>query len=128
MGQSFSATDPAVKMAVKKFVDEAIQNESVLVFSKTYCPYCTKAKRALQKFLAAAKIKVVELDERQDGAEIQAYLGELTGGRSVPRVFIGGQVSLESFHCNLWLYLLCFPHASPPSPPDCAVHWRGRRY
>ena len=82
-------------MAVKQFVDESIKNDAVLVFSKSYCPYCTKAKRALQKFLAAAKIKVVELDERQDGAEIQDYLAELTGGRSVPRVFVGGQASLE---------------------------------
>ena len=26
-----------------------------------------------------------------DGAAIQEYLGELTGGRSVPRVFVGGK-------------------------------------
>ena len=34
---------------------------------------------------------VVELDERDDGPAIQAYLGELTGGTSVPRVFVGGK-------------------------------------
>jgi len=34
---------------------------------------------------------VVELDERDDGNAIQDYLGQLTGGRSVPRVFVGGK-------------------------------------
>ena len=45
----------------------------VAVFSKTYCPYCTKAKRALQSVGASAF--VVELDERNDGDAIQAELG-----------------------------------------------------
>jgi glutaredoxin 3 len=35
--------------------------------------------------------QVVELDERDDGNAIQDYLGQLTGGRSVPRVFVGGK-------------------------------------
>jgi glutaredoxin 3 len=34
---------------------------------------------------------VLELDERDDGDAVQDYLQKLTGGRSVPRVFIGGQ-------------------------------------
>ncbi len=32
-----------------------------------------------------------QLDQRSDGDEIQDYLQQLTGGRSVPRVFIGGK-------------------------------------
>lgn len=32
----------------------------------------------------------MQLDERQDGDAIQDYLNQLTGGRSVPRVFVGG--------------------------------------
>ena len=34
---------------------------------------------------------VPQLDERPDGDEIQDALLEITGGRSVPRVFIGGK-------------------------------------
>ena len=37
------------------------------------------------------QIKLVELDTRDDGEAIQDALLELTGGRSVPRVFIDGQ-------------------------------------
>jgi hypothetical protein len=32
-----------------------------------------------------------QLDQRDDGDAIQAALAEITGGRSVPRVFIGGK-------------------------------------
>lgn len=32
-----------------------------------------------------------QLDQRSDGDKIQDYLLQLTGGRSVPRVFIGGK-------------------------------------
>lgn len=34
---------------------------------------------------------VLELDQRDDGPAIQAYLGTLTGATSVPRVFVGGK-------------------------------------
>jgi len=62
----------------------------VVVFSKTYCPYCIKAKRALTA--AGCKDFVVhELDERADGAEIQTVLGTMTGATSVPRVFVAGK-------------------------------------
>ena len=33
---------------------------------------------------------MIELDERSDGDAIQDYLLKLTGGRSVPRVFLDG--------------------------------------
>lgn len=91
-----------------------IKNESVLVFSKTYCPHCAKVK-ALFKDLET-DFELVELDERRtsythmsfvfaavphthtllshalaDGAEIQALLLDLTKQRTVPNVFIKGQ-------------------------------------
>ena len=34
--------------------------------------------------------KVVELDQRDDGDAMQDVLGQMTGARSVPRVFIKG--------------------------------------
>ena len=57
---------------------------------QSYCPYCHKAKRALASVLPKDKIVVIELDERSDGDAIQDYLLKLTGGRSVPRVFLDG--------------------------------------
>jgi glutaredoxin 3 len=77
--------------SAKAVVSEAIEANKVVVFSKTYCPYCTKAKRALTQFLEPSQFFVVELDERNDGSAIQDALLEVTGGRSVPRVFVGGK-------------------------------------
>lgn len=72
----------------KAIVDEAIAANSVMVFSKSYCPYCIKAKRALESVLPREKISVMELESRADCADIQDYLMSITGGRSVPRVFV----------------------------------------
>ncbi|KAI3438846.1 hypothetical protein D9Q98_001263 [Chlorella vulgaris] len=77
--------------SAKALVDQTIRGNKVVVFSKTYCPYCTKAKRALQKYIDQSKMTVIELENRSDGDSVQDYLKELTGGRSVPRVFIGGE-------------------------------------
>eukprot|EP00455_Lapot_gusevi_P033486 TRINITY_DN3662_c0_g1_i1.p1 TRINITY_DN3662_c0_g1~~TRINITY_DN3662_c0_g1_i1.p1 ORF type:complete len:102 (+),score=25.95 TRINITY_DN3662_c0_g1_i1:102-407(+) len=67
----------------------AIANHKVVVFSKTYCPYCTKAKRVLSGL--QARVHVLELDTMSDGEEIQAALREITGVRTVPQVFIRGR-------------------------------------
>lgn len=61
----------------------------VVVFSKTTCPYCVKAKRALES--VGAKYAVMELDTRADGGAIQAELAAMTGARTVPRVFVKGR-------------------------------------
>lgn len=67
---------------VKEFVDSVISTHKVAVFSKTYCPYCDKAKQALGSFnFKPGAYEVVELDKRDDGGEIQDYLLSLTGGR-----------------------------------------------
>lgn len=90
---SSKASSPEEMSAAKSLVDGLLKANRVVVWSKTYCPYCTKAKRSLQKVLPASKIVVVELDNRSesDGAAIQDYLAEITGGRSVPRVFVDGE-------------------------------------
>ncbi|KAG0200672.1 thioredoxin reductase [Mortierella sp. GBA30] len=72
---------------IKTQVDEIIANNAVVVFSKSYCPYCTKAKNLLIQL--GVKAHVIELDELDNGAAIQAYLLELTGQRTVPNIFIG---------------------------------------
>jgi len=74
---------------VKDIVDQAISANKVMMFSKTFCPFCTKAKDALKS--VGASFEVMELENRSDMAAIQDYLKELTGARSVPRVFINGK-------------------------------------
>ncbi|XP_016032454.2 glutaredoxin-C3 [Drosophila simulans] len=82
---------PIVDMSTKqaKFVENTIASNKVVIFSKTYCPYCTMAKEPFKKLNVDATI--IELDGNPDGNEIQAVLGEITGARTVPRVFIDGK-------------------------------------
>ena len=60
-----------------------------MVFSKSYCPYCNNAKRILDGL--DAKYKAVELNQEDDGDDIQNALQKMTGQRTVPNIFIGQQ-------------------------------------
>ncbi|GJJ78961.1 glutaredoxin 3 [Entomortierella parvispora] len=88
MGQSFSSPTltPEQMSAIKTKVDAIIAENAVVVFSKSYCPYCTKAKNLLAQL--GVKAYIIELDNEETGAAIQAYLLELTGQRTVPNIFI----------------------------------------
>ncbi len=61
----------------------------VVVFSKTYCPYASKAKQTLRS--EGAVFTTIELDTRQDGGAIQSALVDLTGRSTVPNVFFNGK-------------------------------------
>lgn len=67
----------------------AITQYPLVVFSKSYCPYCKKAKEALAAL--GAKPYVFELDLRQDGPAIQSFLFKFTHQATVPNVFIKGK-------------------------------------
>ncbi|XP_066152786.1 uncharacterized protein Grx1 [Euwallacea fornicatus] len=69
-------------------VKNLIASDKVVIFSKTTCPYCKLAKEVFDKL--KEKYTAVELDKRNDGDEIQSILGDITGARTVPRVFIKG--------------------------------------
>uniref|UniRef100_J3LEU4 Glutaredoxin domain-containing protein n=2 Tax=Oryza brachyantha TaxID=4533 RepID=J3LEU4_ORYBR len=64
-------------------------SNSVVVFSKTYCPFCARVKQLLAQL--GASYKAVELDVESDGSELQAALANWTGQRTVPCVFIKGK-------------------------------------
>jgi glutaredoxin 3 len=68
-----------------------VADNGIVVFSKTYCPYCTQAKKFLKEQGVWDKVVVVELDEREDGDQVQNYLHQLTKQRTVPNIFIAQQ-------------------------------------
>lgn len=67
----------------------AINQNPLVLFSKSYCPYCKKTKETLASL--GAKPVVFELDTREDGAAIQAFLFRLTRQSTVPNLFIKGK-------------------------------------
>lgn len=75
-------------MAMEK-AKQIVSSNTVVVFSKSYCPYCVDVKKLLSELGAA--FKAIELDTESDGSEIQAALAQWTGQRTVPNVFIGGK-------------------------------------
>ncbi|KAI8643268.1 glutaredoxin-1 [Parasitella parasitica] len=71
---------------VKEVVDKIIKDNKVAVFSKSYCPFCKKAKDLLKKL--GIDFYSIELDLESNGAAIQDYLLEKTGQRTVPNIFV----------------------------------------
>ncbi|KAG4095620.1 putative glutaredoxin [Neocallimastix lanati (nom. inval.)] len=76
-------------MSVKKYINNLIKNEKVIIFSKTYCPYCDSTKELFNSL--NCPYKVIEVDEMQNCREIEDYLAELTKQRTFPNTFINGQ-------------------------------------
>ncbi|PON79507.1 Glutaredoxin [Parasponia andersonii] len=71
------------------FVKKTIASHNIVIFSKSYCPYCRRAKAVFKELKQVPY--VVELDGRDDGRNIQDALGEIVGRRTVPQVFINGK-------------------------------------
>ncbi|GAB9463343.1 Glutaredoxin [Globisporangium polare] len=87
--------------SVRESVEAKIADTPVVVYSKSYCPYCTKTK-ALLKDLGAS-FEVIELDRVADGDAQQEALEAITGQRTVPNTFIGGKTvggnsDIQSLH------------------------------
>ncbi|CAN6840414.1 unnamed protein product [Brassica oleracea] len=72
-----------------EFVHKTISSHKIVIFSKSYCPYCRRAKSVFSELDQVPH--VVELDEREDGLNVQSALGEIVGRRTVPQVFINGK-------------------------------------
>nr|CCA14134.1 conserved hypothetical protein [Albugo laibachii Nc14] len=70
----------------EEFASTVIRNHPLVIFSKSYCPYCKKAKRLLADLGATPFL--VELDLRPDGKAIQEFLMHLTHQNTVPNVFV----------------------------------------
>ncbi|CAG5116588.1 unnamed protein product [Candidula unifasciata] len=79
---------------VRDLVNQKIDSNKLMVFSKSTCPYCIKAKQTLSKYVgddnavSPDDYEVLEIDGLPNCSEIQDYLLQITGARSVPRVFI----------------------------------------
>ncbi|CAH8353635.1 unnamed protein product [Eruca vesicaria subsp. sativa] len=103
--------------SVSAFVQNAILSNKIVIFSKSYCPYCLRSKRIFSQL--KEQPFVVELDLRgmfyflmspfyldllykkttlsficvcaEDGDQIQYELLEFVGRRTVPQVFVNGK-------------------------------------
>ncbi|KAL5598790.1 hypothetical protein BROUX41_003877 [Berkeleyomyces rouxiae] len=106
MGAAFSSASsstPIDMTAAKEKVQKLVEGHPVVIFSKSYCPYCNASKALIKKL--GYDFKVYELDQMDDGSEIQNALAEVTGQRTVPNNFIngesiGGNSDLQELHSS----------------------------
>ncbi|KAL8696873.1 MAG: hypothetical protein Q9201_007438 [Fulgogasparrea decipioides] len=99
----------AAKTKAQSIIDENAVGTSTLyfltsVFSKSYCPYCRASKTLLSEL--GAKFYVIEMDQVDDGADLQDALEEISGQRTVPNIYIqqkhiGGNSDLQAQKGNL---------------------------
>ncbi|CAH8359985.1 unnamed protein product [Eruca vesicaria subsp. sativa] len=83
---SSSSFGSRMEESVKKTVTENI----VVVYSKTWCSYCTEVKTLFKRL--GVQPLVIELDELgPQGPQLQKVLERITGQHTVPNVFVGGK-------------------------------------
>jgi glutaredoxin len=73
----------------RSIVEKQIKENPVLMYSATYCGYCTKAMNVFSTIRVTPF--VIYLDKDPDGDEIALALYEITGQDTVPSIFIGGK-------------------------------------
>ncbi|ELR53865.1 hypothetical protein M91_17305 [Bos mutus] len=72
------------------FVNSKIQPGKVVVFIKPTCPFCRKTQELLSQLpFKQGLLEFVGITAAGNTSEIQDYLQQLTGARTVPQVFIG---------------------------------------
>ncbi|XP_014239836.1 thioredoxin reductase 1, cytoplasmic-like [Cimex lectularius] len=70
-------------------INKNISENKVFIFSKSWCPFCTKTKELLKEH--SISFSHIELDAVDGGDEIQQKLLDMTGQKTVPSIFINGK-------------------------------------
>lgn len=79
---------PGVPDHIISELEKIIQSSRIVVFSKSYCPYCVLTKHLLRKL--KQEYTLIELDWVHEGFLKQRGLLKLTGQSTVPNIFING--------------------------------------
>ncbi|XP_071982897.1 glutaredoxin 2 isoform X2 [Engystomops pustulosus] len=88
MGNYFSNSTDVPQSGALKAVEETVSQNCVVIYSKSTCPYCKMAKDAFDSINVT--YTTIELDEIDNGRQLQEALHQLTGAWTVPRVFVNG--------------------------------------
>jgi glutaredoxin 3 len=70
----------------QEVLDIHLRSSQLVIFSKTTCGFCTRAKEAIRKLNIESL--VIELDHHNNGKELQEALYNRTGRLTVPSVWI----------------------------------------
>merc|ERR1711976_233299 len=84
-----------------KTASDYISEHKVMVFSKSYCPYCISLKNTLSKM--KIDYTAIELDKTSGGSKIQSQAKAISGVGSFPQLFIDGKFfgTCDSTHAKI---------------------------
>ncbi|PAV62807.1 hypothetical protein WR25_23435 [Diploscapter pachys] len=86
---------PSKPETAEEFIDRRIKAKPIVMFSKSWCPFCRKLKSILATFRLDRKFyDYIELDEGDEkfGDQVQAVFVQRYGTKTVPKLFIGGNL------------------------------------
>jgi len=87
---AFLATINIAKPEETLPIEELVNTNEVMIFSKSYCPWCKKTKQLFEEM--GIEFHALELGQQGElGKQIQNKLLEVTGQRTVPNVWIKGK-------------------------------------
>ena len=100
MGSTQSTNpEPTIESSKPSFFDnylnETLKSHDIVIFSKTTCPYCDRAKEALSKL--NLNYHSIELDvskncPKEDCSNLASSLMLMTRIRTVPQIFVNGKL------------------------------------
>ena len=76
---------------VNPLIESAINEHEVVIFAKTWCPYCNRTKTLFKNSLPDGDVKVYDIDTMEAGDMIQDDLYKMTGQGTVPSVWVNGK-------------------------------------
>jgi len=82
-------TEPMTPL--EKEIDDIIHDHTVVIFSKTYCPYSRRAKHILAQYPIIPHPYVVEVDIRDDAEDVKMALFKFTYQATFPNIFVNGR-------------------------------------
>ena len=79
-----------VSSAVTDTIKAEIAANKVMMYSKSWCPFCVKAEQLLKS--KGKPFGIVQMDKVSNGEEIHTAVKALSGHRTVPAIFVGGNL------------------------------------
>lgn len=88
-----SLSNKMVSQETITLVKDFISKNEIFVASKTYCPYCQATLKTLFEDYKVDESKtiVLQLNEMDNGKDIQDALREINGQSTVPNIYINGE-------------------------------------
>jgi thioredoxin reductase (NADPH) len=83
-------SDSDCDLTEENCITRIVNSHPVVVFSKSWCPYCRRALEALNA-AGVPEPYIIDLSNNPKTREIQGTLKQMTKRRTVPNVFVGGK-------------------------------------